>query len=262
MNNKWLKKRLGWWLYQRWDLAKANLLHATAESEVGDIRRMGLKNNVMVAPLGVRIINRVEHVERVDGKKVLLFVSRVQRKKGLVNLARAWAELPKDMRDGWKVRIVGPDQENHTAELKSLCAELGISQEFDFVGPKYGDELQHEYASADIFVLPTHSENFGSVVIEALAHGVPVITTKGTPWHELEGYTNSQLTTHNSQLKCGWWIDVGVEPLVKALDAAISLSDAERREMGERGRRLVEEKYTWDAVVKKVVEGYERVISC
>ena len=50
-------------------------------------------------------------------------------------------------------------------------------------------------------------------------------------------------------------------PLVAALKDAMSLSDAERREMGERGRRLVEEKYTWDAVVKKVVEGYERVVS-
>lgn len=265
MNNKWLKKHLGWRLYQRWDLAKAALLHATAESEVEDIRRMGLKNDVMVAPLGVNVPRAVRSgqllVRSGDGKRRVLFVSRVQRKKGLVNLAKAWAELPKDMRDGWRVRIVGPDQENHTAELKSLCAGLGISQDFDFVGPKYGDELQHEYASADIFVLPTHSENFGSVVIEALAHCVPVITTKGTPWHELEGYTNSQLTTHNSQLKSGWWIDIGVPPLVAALKDAMSLSDAERREMGERGRRLVEEKYTWDAVVKKMIEGYKRVVS-
>ena len=268
MHNKWLKKQLGWWLYQRWDLCRADLLHVTAESEVEDVRRMGLKNKVVLAPLGVNVDGRVERVGRVDGMRTLLFVSRVQRKKGLENLVRAWAQLKSEIStrsarsarlNNWRIRIVGPDQENHTAELKALCCSLGVDGDFDFVGPKYGDELQHEYANADLFALPTYSENFGSVVIEALAHGVPVITTKGTPWHELEGYADARLTTCDPQLKCGWWIDIGVEPLAKALDAAISLSDAERREMGERGRKLVEEKYTWDVVVKTLVKEYEEV---
>lgn len=270
MNNKWWKKRFAWWLYQRWDLKKASLIHATAQSEVEDVRGMGLKNKVMVAPLGVEIDSRADsfaevsaskkRVECIDRKKTLLFVSRVQRKKGLLNLVRAWAQLPDEIKDEWTVRVVGPDQEGHTAELKSLCNELGVVQDFEFVGPKYGEELQREYASADLFVLPTHSENFGSVVIEALAHSVPVICTKGAPWYELEGYTNSQLTTLNSKLKCGWWIDIGVEPLAAALDAAMKLPDTERREMGARGRKLVEEKYTWDAVVKAMVNGYEEVL--
>ena len=121
-------------------------------------------------------------------------------------------------------------------------------QDFEFVGPKYGDELQREYATADLFVLPTHSENFGSVVIEALAHGLPVITTKGAPWVEIE--TN----------RCGWWIDIGVEPLAKTLRTALSLGDKERCEMGQRGRRFVEAKYTWAAVVKAMEQAYESVV--
>ena len=181
MRYKWWKKLLGWWLYQRWDLAQAELLHVTAESEVEDVRRMGLKNKVVVAPLGVKIDSHAEHVERVDGRRTLLFVSRVQRKKGLLNLVRAWAQLKNEYSarsarstrpEHWEVRIVGPDQDNHTKELKSLCDDLGVAQDFTFVGPKYGDELQKEYASADLFVLPTYSENFGSVVIESLAHSV------------------------------------------------------------------------------------------
>ena len=253
MNNKKWKKKLGWWLYQRKDLARADLLHATAESEVADIRGMGLKNKVMVAPLGVNIDSRVERVEHVDGKKVLLFVSRVQRKKGLINLARAWANLKKEsstrstLLNSWKVRIVGPDQEGHTQEVKAECERLGIIDDWEFVGPTYGDELQREYASADLFVLPTHSENFGSVVIEALAHGVPVICTKGAPWKELE--------TH----KCGWWIDIGVEPLENAIKEALSLGSEELQSMGSRGRNLVEEKYTWDAVIKAMLMGYDEV---
>lgn len=253
MNNKKWKKLLAWWLYQRRDLKKARLIHTTAQSEVEDVRRMGMRNRLVVAPLGVNIDDHVERIERTDGKKALLFVSRVQRKKGLENLVKAWRAVKECGSDGvkeWKVRIVGPDQEGHTAELKSLCNELGVAQDFEFIGPKYGDELKREYASADLFALPTHSENFGSVVIEALARGVPVICTKGAPWEELETY------------RCGWWIDIGVEPLTVVLKEATALSNVERREMGERGRKLVEDKYTWDAVVKAMVKGYEEVVSC
>ena len=245
----WWKKWPIWWLFQKRDLAYARLLHATAQSEVEDFRRMGLKNPACLAPLGVRIEDRVEHVERVEGEKVLLFVSRVQKKKGLVNLVNAWTVLPQEVKKGWKVRIVGPDQENHTAELVALCNERGVSQDFEFVGPKFGDELQREYAMADLFVLPTHSENFGSVVVEALAHGLPVITTKGAPWAEIE------------TARCGWWIDIGVEPLISALQTALMLNDKERHEMGLRGRKLVKEKYTWAAVVKTMEQAYESVLS-
>lgn len=247
MNNKKWKKSLGWWLYQRWDLKKASLIHATAQSEEEDIRRLGLKNRVVVAPLGVKVNGCIERIGRKDGKKVLLFVSRVQRKKGLLNLIKAWALLPSEIKREWVVRIVGPDQENHTSELKTLCAELDVENDFEFCGPKYGDDLAREYASADLFVLPTHSENFGSVVIEALARELPVICTNGAPWEELE--------KHN----CGWWIDIGVEPLVNVLHEALPLCQEELHLMGVRGSKLVEEKYSWDSVVKVIIEGYKLV---
>ena len=249
MHNKWWKKYLAWWLYQRRDLVRADIIHATADSEVEDVGRIGLKNRVIVVPLGVKICDYVARVVRADGKKVLLFVSRVQRKKGLGNLVRAWAQLSFEIKRKWVVRIVGPDQEGHTPELKSLCAELDVAQDFEFVGPKYGNELAQEYASADIFVLPTYSENFGSVVIEALSHSVPVICTKGAPWQELE------------ERKCGWWIDIGVESLADTLKDAMSLGDVQRREMGVRGRKLVEENYTWKAVVNAMVKGYEEILN-
>lgn len=245
MNNKKWKKLLGWWLYQKWDLTRSELIHVTAQSEVADVRRMGLKNKIMVAPLGVEVDDKAKRMKREDGKQVLLFVSRVQRKKGLFNLVQAWAQLPAETRMNWVVRIVGPDQEGHTAELKKLGAELSVENDFEFVGPKYGDDLTCEYASADLFVLPTHSENFGSVVIESLAHRVPVICTKGAPWEELE--------TH----KCGRWIDIGVEPLLKALTEAMAFSPIELQAMGERGRKLVEGKYTWHKVVRNILHLYK-----
>ena len=249
MNNKRLKKLLGWMLYQKRDLAKAALIHVTASSEEEDIKRLGLANKCLIAPLGVEIEVGARHDEPNAGKKTLLFVSRVQRKKGLLNLVKAWASLPSQIRANWRVRIVGPDQEGHEAEVKAECERLGVADDWLFIGPRYGEDLHGEYANADVFVLPTHSENFGSVVIEALSHGVPVVTTKGAPWSELE------------ERHCGWWIDIGVEPLTDALKATMSLDEVQRREMGARGRALVEEKYTWNAVVKAMVKGYEEVLN-
>lgn len=249
LKNKLLKKVVALMLYQWRDLAKADLLHATAESEVEDIRRLKLKNKIVVAPLGVRIDAEIDDKKQDENRKrTLLFVSRVQRKKGLPVLIDAWANLPKELRQNWEVRIVGPDQEGHISELKSQSEKLGVLNDFTFVGPKYGEDLNREYKSADLFVLPTHSENFGSVVIEALALEVPVICSQGAPWKELETY------------ECGWWPEDSVNALQSVLMKSMSLSDEERKEMGERGRKLVEEKYTWDAVCNKLADSYEHSI--
>ena len=250
LKNKLLKKVVALLLYQWRDLAKADLLHATAESEIDDIRRLKLKNKIVVAPLGVRIdAEPDDKMKDENRKRTLLFVSRVQRKKGLPVLIDAWAKLPKELRQSWEVRIVGPDQEGHISELKSQCVKLGVLDDFIFVGPKYDEDLDREYKSADLFVLPTHSENFGSVVIEALAREVPVVCSQGAPWKDLETYG------------CGWWPEDSVDALHSALMKSMSLLDEERKEMGKRGKKLVEEKYTWDAVCKAMVRGYESVLN-
>ena len=248
MRYHWWKKWPIWWLFQKKDLSSAALLHATAESEVDDFRRMGLVNRVCIAPLGVYLpTSNKRSTPRARSTRTLLFVSRVQRKKGLLNLVEAWAALPRNIRADWKIRIVGPDQEGHVAEVVDKCNDFGVKADFEIVGPKFGSDLDAEYCAADLFVLPTHSENFGSVVVEALAHTLPVITTKGAPWNEL------------LEKGCGWWIDIGVKPLAEALTSAMSLDDATRHAMGERGRALVAEKYTWSAVVNRLVRGYNAI---
>lgn len=254
---KWWKKLLGMLAYQYWVLRQADLLHATAESEVRDIRRLRLPNPTVVAPLGVSVVSEKgekrggqwnlasdRDAVRVARQHYLCFVSRIQRKKGLPNLIRAWASLPADLKCGWRVVIAGPDQDNHLAELRTLCEELGVAGDIDFPGPVYGAEKDALFANAAFSVLPTHSENFGSVVIESLAQGTPVICTKGAPWRELV------------ERRCGWWVDVGVEPLADALRAAMSLSDDERAALGANGRALVAEKYTWPLIARTLAEAY------
>ena len=97
-------------------------------------------------------------------------------------------------------------------------------------------------------MLPTHSENFGVVVAEALASGVPVLTTTGAPWSVLEGED------------CGWWVERNADAIRSALADAVSRSDDDRLAMGQRGRRLVEEQFSWEHVAEQLSQTYRWVI--
>jgi glycosyltransferase involved in cell wall biosynthesis len=245
LRHKRIKKALALALYQYRDLKLAAMFHATAGSEVQDIRRLSLRHPVAVAPLGVELPPPDTGQERHrNGSRMALFISRVHPKKGLFNLVDSWARVRPN---GWKMVVAGPDQDGHAAAVKARAEARGIASDWEFVGAVFGEKKDRLYAQADFFVLPTHSENFGVVVIEALAHRVPVITTKGAPWAELLSQ------------RCGWWIDIGVEPLAGALREAMGLSDEERRSMGENGRRLVEAKYTWPAIAEQMRAAYESV---
>lgn len=280
LQQKWLKKRIARWLYQDRDLKCAAALHATAESEAEQFRKLGFKNPVIISPNGVNVPKleigekksalqlKLETPTKTAARRAL-FVSRMHPKKGVLELVEAWAKLSSVSSvysevKNWTCELVytinGDFEREYESKVKARVNELGLQDQFIFTGALNDDEKWKAYARADLFVLPTYSENFGIVVAEALYAGVPVITTKGTPWYELDGYANSQLTTQNSKLKCGWWIDIGVEPLANALSEAMSLSPDELQSMGKRGHTLVEEKYTWDAVVKAMVKGYEEIL--
>ena len=185
-------------------------------------------------------------------------MSRMHPKKGVLELVEAFSRLVVSRESlvvsGWCCELVytvsGEFERAYEVKVKARVKELGLEDKFIFTGALNDDEKWAAYGRADLFVLPSYSENFGIVVAEALWAGVPVITTKGTPWAELEN------------VKCGKWIDIGIVPLAAALQECMAMSDDERRQMGDRGRRLVEENYTWGAVVKAMVKGYELVASC
>ena len=258
LKQKWLKKRLARLLYQDRDLKGAAALHATAESEAEQFNKLGFKNPVIVSPNGVNVPNGSPFpVPRSPFPSVArraLFVSRMHPKKGVLELVEAWSALHNSTwLNNWKVELVytvsGEFEKEYETKVKARVAELGLQDQFIFTGALNDEEKWKAYARADLFVLPTYSENFGIVVAEALWAGVPVITTKGTPWKELE------------DRKCGWWIDAGVNPLVVALKEAISLPDLERHGMGVRGKLLIDDKYTWAAVIKPMVDGYKEVVA-
>lgn len=245
LRHKWWKKIPAWFLYQWRDLKSAAMFHATVEAEAQWIRNLGFKQPIVVAPLGTYLT--AENADVASESRVLLFVGRVYPVKALDRLIEAFAKAKVD---GWKLRIVGPDQAGHMAELKKIVVDSGqwLVDRVEFAGAKFGEELDAEYENCDCLALVSHTENFGATVVDAMAHGKPVITSTNTPWEEV------------ATRFAGWWVSNEIEPLGKAIGEMMCLSDAERAEMGRRGRRLVEEKYTWEAVAKKLAEGYGRIL--
>lgn len=245
LGHKALKKKVAWFLYQKRILQQAVLLHATSNEEAMNLRALGLKQPIAVLPNGVDFPEKMPEKNLVSAERTALFVSRIHQKKGLFNLIHAWAQVKPD---GWKMKVVGPDQDGHQAELTREINQLGLADVFEFLGPMTDIGKWHAYANAELFILPTYSENFGVVVAEAMAAGLPVITTKGTPWKLLE------------EERCGWWVDVGARPLANALKAATTISDSERYEMGKRGKRAAYDLFDWNEIGQSMSDVYQWVL--
>lgn len=238
------KKRMAWWLYQRRDLQTADVLHATSTAELKAFRDAGLRQPVAVIPNGVEVPPSLTSGLRPPASdlRTLLFLGRIHPIKGLLDLIEGWSVLKPR---GWRAVLAGHEEPAHRQELESALRQRGLTGDFTFTGPVEGESKWTLYRQADLFVLPSHSENFGIVVAEALACGIPVVTTRGTPW---EG-----LITH----RCGWWTETGSGPLVAALREAMAMNDAARREMGLRGRAWMEQDFSWQSVAEKMKTVYE-----
>lgn len=240
----WTRKLPAIMLYQRAAVRNADFIHATAESERHNLLRLGWNSRIKVIGNCVDV-NEIEMKQSWARKKRMLFLSRVHVKKGINYLIEACAELKEILKD-WEVIIAGAGEEVYVNELKTMAEKRGVGGMVKFVGPVFGNAKYELYRKADLFVLPTHSENFGIVVTEALAAGTPVITTVGAPWEELR-------TRH-----CGWWIEIGTKPLVAALREFLACSETEIKTMGGNGRRLVEEKYDTKIIARQFVEMYHQ----
>jgi glycosyltransferase involved in cell wall biosynthesis len=245
LQHRTYRKRVAWYLFQKHDLRTAQVLHATAKEEALNLKKICPQVPVAVVPLGVELPTRINQRLNVSSKRTALFLSRIHVKKGLLNLVEAWAHL---QHKSWDLIIAGPDENGYRAVIERRVKELGLTASIRFEGLVSGEAKWKLFQEADLFVLPTFSENFGIVVAEALAHGVPVITTKGAPWSDLLTY------------RCGWWIETGVSPLVEALQEAMALSQAERTEMGDRGRQMIEAKYTWKRTAEQMLHVYKWVL--
>lgn len=231
-------KHLFWNIWQKRAVAQVSCFHATAESELEDIRAFGLTAPVAVIPNGIHI----PEGDPAPGARTILHLGRLHPKKGIDRLVAAWAQVAGRHPD-WRLRIVGPSEIGCRAALERQVHDLGVPR-VDFGDPLYGADKWAAYCSAGLFVLPTLNENFGMVVAEALASGVPAISTKGAPWQGLEAE------------RCGWWVDHGPDAMAAALNAALSLPDTERVTMGARGRTWMARDFGWDGIAAQMAQVY------
>lgn len=253
LSHKRFKKTIAWWLYQRRDLKQARCHVATGEVEARSLQHLGLGVPIATVPNGVDVPERpwsvgseLEKAVRNGRRRTALFLGRIYPVKGLPMLIEAWARVRPD---GWLLRIAGPDEAGHQKQVEKAVSAAGLGEVVSFTGPIEPQMKKFAFLDADLFVLPTHSESFGIAIAEALAHGLPVLTTTAAPWSILQ------------EKGCGWWVDGTVDGIAKGLNQATSLDPEALRAMGTKGRALVIAEFGWKRVADLMLSTYEEVLA-
>lgn len=210
------RKAIAWRLYQARDFSGSAIVHVTSEAEQREAEIAGVLGPFAVIPFGTNlpthggtVSDEVEFAQRSTREpRTLLFLGRVHPIKNIDSLVKAFALA---RLSNWRLRIVGPDEVGYHDKLKQLARVEGVADRVSIEGPMFGAEKSRLLAQSDLLVLPSHSENFGSVVAEALAHGTPAIASVGTPWSALKCQG------------CGWWSEPDPISLAEAIRAAANL---------------------------------------
>ncbi len=257
-----LKKNIVLWLYENNNLKNADCLIACSKKEAQSLRDFGFNQPIALLPNGVNkdfIETRInykrvsafrEKYNILEDNKVLLFLSRIHPFKGLDLFLKSVNENKQKFRiNKWIFVVAGTNENNHEEFLKEYVDKNNIDDIVRFIGPQYEQDKIDAFDSSNCFILPSKGENFGIAVIEALSRGVPVITTKTTPWQEL----------NNNE--CGWWIDRSKDSFNQIITNLMHSDKDFLRTMGEKGRSLVEKKYTWPEISKQSINIYKWVIS-
>jgi poly(glycerol-phosphate) alpha-glucosyltransferase len=251
-----LRKRIAAGLFQNSLLRSAAVLHALTLAEARSIRAYGLPNPVVVIPNGVVLPTGEPGgppwgVSEAGRDRVLLFLSRIHPKKGLDLLIEQWADFSRRGQAGerWRLVVAGWDEIGHEGELRKMVEAWGLGESVDFVGPLFGAGKAAALAHADAFVLPSRSEGLPVAVLEAWAHGKPVVMSKAC---NLPEGTAS-----------GAAIEVDQEPgsLASGLARLAALGDTGRGAMGAAGRRLVEERFCWTRIAEDMASVYRAVVN-
>jgi glycosyltransferase involved in cell wall biosynthesis len=250
--SRW-RKALAWRVFEQRSFAQAALLHATGEPEAARLRTLGFRQPIAMIPNGVdpppaNPAPRAALEARfpaLAGKRWVLYLARLHPKKGPLELVAAWSRLPEAARAGWHLVLAGPDLDGYGAQVAREIEACGVESSVTLTGMLAGDAKDAALAHASLFVLPTRSENFGIAVAEALAAGLPVITTRAAPWPQLE------------REGCGWWIGLGDEDLRRALAEALELDAATLAAMGQRGRERLAARYAWRQAALDMKAAYE-----
>jgi glycosyltransferase involved in cell wall biosynthesis len=244
---RWLKHAWIALIEQR-NIEHAAAVHATSEEEARELREFGFAlPPVKVIPNGINIADiscSVDQPEEDDvpgtiGNPVLLFLGRINWKKGLDRLIAALRYVPHAV-----LVIAGNDEENYQRKLESFADREGVRGRIRFVGPVYAERKASLFRKASALVLPSYSENFGNVVLEAMVAGLPVVVTP-------------EVGAADIVRKSGGGIVVNGDPETLGNALKELLSDPVRlRAMGESGKKGTRESYGWETIAREMERLY------
>lgn len=247
MSRARIKKFLFGHLFQYSAMCAADMFVVSCQEEADDLRRLGYKQPIAIVPNGIEV-SEEGGGEGNLGRRRMYFLSRIHPKKNVELLIRCWSKLENEFGD-WDLSIVGRDKDNEYAdELKRLVRELGCKR-ITFEGELNGESKNKFVTESEVMVLPTHSENFGMVVAEALAHGTTVICSKGAPWGGL------------NDNHCGWWVDATESEFMGAMYEAMGMSREKLVAMGRNGREWMKRDFTWEGICAKLKAAYEWLLN-
>jgi len=245
--NKVIKK-LSIALFDRRVLKGATAIHFTTEREKADCLALGINVSCgVVVPNGIDIseipVNIRNSKKKNTAKPYILYFGRINWKKGIDRLIRAMQFLPEA-----RVNIVGNDEEAYLPTLKLLAHDLGVRNQVKFHGPAKLEKKWEWITGASVLVLPSRSENFGNVVLEAMAVGVPVVVTPEVG-----------LADTVKRSGAGIVADGNPESIATAIKKIIH-DRKKAHSMSEAGRHTVETEYTWENVAGQMEEAYQGVL--
>jgi glycosyltransferase involved in cell wall biosynthesis len=216
------------------------VLHTTSEEEARQSQARFRDLRTVIVHNGVEL---PAHFRRTDPSAELriTYLGRLHPIKGIENLLDACKLMEGDA-DSWHLTIAGSGEGNYPDVLKSKVDKLGMHAHVQFTGEVSADAKKNLFAESDVFVAPSYVENFGMVIAEALAHEVPVIAGRGTPWEGL----------HVNQ--CGLWVENDAQSLAAAIRRMRALP---LREMGKRGRCWMQREFSWEAVSRQMLTVFQ-----
>ena len=221
------------------DLNNAACVHVTCEDERMHCRNLGVTAPIAIIPNPVEI--KDYPCKKEDKVRRIGYIGRLSPRKNVEGLIRAFADFGEKAEDA-ELLIIGGGDEAYESFLKHEVERLHLSNVV-FAGFLNGEEKDKALASCSVIAMPSEFENLGNVILEGLVRRIPCIATTGSPWKEL------------NERECGWWVEYSQEAITAAVEMALEVSEEQLARMGNNGRRLMEERYS----VEAVAECFERL---
>jgi len=268
--SSFIKKQIAWHLFQKKILLNSVCIHAKSNYELKNILKYIPKEKTALIPNPINTQNTKKkslsnnHVFKNLSlkKKIIFYIGRIHKQKGLMDLLRVWNDIAMNFPD-WILVIAGPDNNDYKNVLNNyINSSKNINCHYDenkiedvndsinliITGPLYGNDKHNLFQCSSLFISPSDFESFGVTITEAFAYNLPVIISKNTPWEFIE------------KRKCGWIINEKRTNLKKILLKAFILDSKVLKSMGKNSKKIIQN-YDTKIITDKTIALYKKLIN-